>query len=282
MKSLLCLGFGYCAQETARQLEGLPYHISATARNAAPDRIVYQSGQVSDALQAKIATATHILISVSPDAMGCPVYRDIASLIRASQSLEWLGYLSTTGVYGDYKGVWVNELSACHSQEPRSIARILAEKQWLSLHEQHGIATHIFRLSGIYGARRNVFTSLRDGSAKRIDAGAQVFSRIHVEDIARALIASMNNPLSGEIFNIADDEPASSADVMTYGAKLLKIDPPPIIALAHANLSDMAQSFYRSNRRVDASKIKQAYALSWRYPTYREGLLALVDDTQPR
>lgn len=280
MKSLLCLGFGYCAQETARQLEGLPYHISATARKAAPDRIVYQTGQVSDALKANIATATHILISVSPDAIGCPVYRDLAKWISQSQSLEWLGYLSTTGVYGDYQGAWVNESSACNAKEPRSIARIMAEKQWLSLYENNGITTHIFRLSGIYGVGRNVFASLRDGTAQRIDAGAQVFSRAHVEDIAHALIASMQRPMGGEIFNIADDEPASSADVIEYGARLLGLEPPPIIALAHANLSEMAQSFYRANRRVEASKIKQAYGLSWRYPTYREGLLALINSDE--
>ncbi len=258
-------------------MEGTQYRIIGSTRTSFPDRLVYQSGQLNPALNEALAHATHILISISPDAMGCPVYRDIATFIRASQSLEWLGYLSTTGVYGDYQGAWVNEVSACNSQEPRSIARIKAEKQWLSLYEQHGMASHVFRLSGIYGAGRNVLASLRDGSAKRIDAGVQVFSRIHVEDIARALIASMNQPLGGEIFNIADDEPASSADVMVYCAKLLRLEPPPIIALAQADLSDMAQSFYRANRRVDASKIKQAYALSWRYPTYREGLLALVN-----
>lgn len=196
------------------------------------------------------------------------MFRDIYSHISART--EWIGYLSTTGVYGDYKGAWVNEMSATHPTEPRSIARLVAEKQWKS------IGAHIFRLAGIYGPMRNVFEKIQNGTAQRIDAGYHVSSRIHVEDIAQVLIASMQHPSPESIYNVADDLPCASADLVSYACELLGIKVPPPVALKEAGLSPMAYSFYQTSRRVDNSKIKKELGVVLRYPSYREGLQALM------
>lgn len=278
MKSLICLGFGYCAQEVARQLGAADITITGTSRDIRAPHLHYVTGSPGDNLKSAIRQASHILISISPNPEGCPVFDDLAQDIRHAPALRWLGYISSTGVYGDYAGAWVDERSACRPQEPRSVARLKAEQQWMSLFHDHATPVHIFRLAGIYGPKRNIFTTLRDNKAQRIDAKDHVFSRCHVEDIAQALIASMRAPSASNIYNIADNAPASSADVVAYGAQLLGIKAPPLVPLSEASISAMTRSFYQAHRRVSSEKIQEELQIEWRYPSYKEGLASLIQD----
>ena len=191
--------------------------------------------------------------------------------------LEWIGYLSTTGVYGDTGGAWVDE-SAVHRRRAaaRGRRRVKAERGWRALGAAHGVPVHVFRLAGIYGPGRNAIASVRRGAAKRIERPGQVFSRIHVADIAQVLAASIARPRAGAIYNVCDDEPAPGADVVAHACALLGVAPPPPVPLADAGLSPMARSFYADNRRVSNALIKEELGVELRYPDYRAGLAALL------
>ena len=265
MHHLFCIGMGYTARHLAPRMEALGWRVSGTHRQKGD--MLYMTGQPSLAVKKQISEASHVLISVAPDSEGCPVYRDFASQLNHR---PWIGYLSTTGVYGDHKGEWVDETSKTMPIEPRSVYRLNAERQWQS------VGAHIFRLAGIYGEGRNSLEQLKAGTAHRIDAPGHYFSRIHVEDSATCLKAAMQAHLTKpEIFNLADDEPCPSCDVIEYAASLLGIAPPAMISLDRAELSDMARSFYAANRRVSNRKIKETLNLQLSYPSYREGLQAL-------
>ncbi|MDR3499794.1 MAG: SDR family oxidoreductase [Parvibaculum sp.] len=216
---------------------------------------------------------THLLLSVPPGEAGDPVLaalgRDIAAL---APPLQWVGYLSTTGVYGDRSGGWVDEASPLAPSTERGRRRLAAEQGWASL----GLPLHIFRLAGIYGPGRNQLRSVIDGTAKRIVKPGQVFSRIHVDDIAAVLAASMARPRPGAAYNVCDDEPAPPQDVVAYAAHLLGREPPPEIAFADAELSPMARSFYEESKRVSNRLIHEELGVALLYPTYREGLKALL------
>lgn len=258
---LFCFGFGYVAKRLADAL-GDAAHVMGTSRSSSGDpRVVVWD-------KANIADSTHLLISIPPDEAG----RDAALEWLAGRDLshvQWIGYLSTTGVYGDWRGEWVDETSPCHPTEPRSIRRLQAEQAWQEL------GAHIFRLSGIYGPERNALNQLQAGTAKRIDAPNHVFGRIHVDDIVQVLLASMAKPEPRAVYNVSDDLPSESREVVEYAAELLGMEPPPLVALADAELSPMAQSFYAASRRVKNDKIKHELGVKLLYPTYREGLLAL-------
>jgi nucleoside-diphosphate-sugar epimerase len=215
--------------------------------------------------------ATHILISIPPDeSQGDLVLAYHKELLEKLPLLQWVGYLSTTGVYGNHDGQWVNEETPVNPPNDRSKRRVEAETQWL----EADIPACIFRLSGIYGKGRSALEALKEGTAKRIDKEGQVFSRIHVEDIATILEASMEKPLAGQIYNCADDVPAPQADVVLYAAELLGVAPPPLVGLEEANLSEMALSFYQQNRRVSNQKVKEELAVTFAYSSYKEGLKA--------
>lgn len=184
----------------------------------------------------------------------------------------WTGYLSTTGVYGDHGGAWVDEETPTAPSSPRSARRLESEREW----QQSGLGTHIFRLPGIYGPGRSVLDQLRHGTARRIVKPGHVFSRIHVEDIAAAVLAAMARPLPGRLYNIADNEPAPNADVIAFGAGLLGMTPPPEIAFDEAVLSEMALSFWQDNRRVANTRARNELGWQPAYPTFREGLGAIV------
>jgi nucleoside-diphosphate-sugar epimerase len=196
--------------------------------------------------------------------------------IAALSCLRWVGYLSTTGVYGTRDGGWVDETAELRPSSARGKHRVEAETEWLDLGRRHGVPVHTFRLAGIYGPSHSAFDALRDGAAKRIDAGAQVFSRIHVDDIANVLLASMARPRPGAIYNVCDDEPAAQADVVAYAAKLLGVEPPPLVPLAEAGLSPMARSFYADNKRVSNALIKKELDVTLTHPNYRAGLAAIL------
>jgi nucleoside-diphosphate-sugar epimerase len=191
-------------------------------------------------------------------------------------SLKWVGYLSTVGVYGDRKGRWVDESTSPKPNSERTEARVEAERAWLEFGEQTGMRVQVFRLAGIYGPGRSVFDKLNAGTARRIRKDGQVFSRIHVEDIANVLEASIAHPNGGAIYNVADDEPAAPDEVVAYAAKLIGVQPPPEIAFEEADLSPMARSFYEGSRRILNARIKSELGVRLRYPTYREGLASLL------
>lgn len=241
---------------------------------------VFGDGPLSEAGHVSLGSSSHVLISVPPAAQGDPVLANEAEALaqKTSQS-RWIGYLSTTGIYGDKAGGWVDETSPPAPSTIRTERRLAAEIAWQTFAARINAPLHIFRLPGIYGPGRSPLAALRAGTARRFDKPNQVFSRIHVDDLAATLIASMANPVPGAIYNVSDDEPAPQADVIAYGAALLGLAPPPLepYALVESSLPEMTRSFYRDSKRVDNTKMKRELGVRLTYPTYREGLKSLVD-----
>jgi nucleoside-diphosphate-sugar epimerase len=270
---LLCFGFGYTARALARRLDA-GWTIIGTTRIG--DNGCLRFDRDHPLAPERFAGATHILISIPPDECGDPVLAAHARDIATLPTLRWLGYLSTTGVYGDRSGGWVDEASELCPTAIRGERRVAAETAWLDLWRERAVPVLIFRLAGIYGPRRSPFDALHAGTAKRIHSPGQVFSRIHVDDIATVLMASMARPRPGAIYNVCDDGPATSEAVVAYAAELLGIAPPPLVPLAKANLSPMALSFYRDNKRVSNALIKRELGVTLRYPDYRAGLAAVL------
>lgn len=215
---------------------------------------------------------SHVLTSVSPGDHGDPVLAANGDALRAAHHLRWVGYLSTTGVYGDHGGAWVDEDTALTPSTQRGLARKEAEAAWAAL----GLPLHVFRLAGIYGPGRGPFSKVRSGKARRIIKEGQVFSRTHVEDIAQVLEASILHPNPGRVYNVCDDDPAPPQDVIAYAAELLGRETPAAIPFAEADLSPMARSFYAESKRVRNDRIKKELDVSLMYPDYRAGLRALL------
>ncbi|MDP5361283.1 MAG: SDR family oxidoreductase, partial [Paracoccaceae bacterium] len=218
--------------------------------------------------------ASHILISAAPDEHGDPVLAALQDEIakRASQ-FEWVGYLSTTGVYGDHQGDWVDESTALTPATKRGIARVEAEAAWSAI---PGLPLHIFRLAGIYGPGRGPFAKIRDGTARRIIKKGQVFSRTHVADIARVLAASINRPNPGAAYNVCDDDPAPPEDVIAYAAELLGLPIPEAVDYETAEMTPMGRSFFAERKKVRNDRIKDELGVELLYPDYRSGLRALL------
>jgi nucleoside-diphosphate-sugar epimerase len=284
-RNLFCLGLGYSAQALARRLSIDGWHVTGTARTSEKiDELsrdgfsthLFDGTSWSDALQLAAEQADAILLSAPPDENGDPVLRAGAGKLRGLKS-RWLGYLSSTGVYGDRQGGWVDETTPPEPSNPRSAKRLAAEIAWAVFAAETAAPLHIFRIAGIYGPGRNPLEALRAGTARRFDKPGQIFSRIQVDDLAAVLAASIAKPLPGAIYNVCDDEPASQADVIAYGAELLGMTPPPLEAFAAAepSLSEMAKSFYRDSKRVRNDRMKRELGVTLAYPTYREGLCAL-------
>jgi nucleoside-diphosphate-sugar epimerase len=257
---LLVFGLGYTARAFARLL-GPEWTVAATSRGDSRVPLLPEGG---------FADVTHILVSIPPDETGDPVLDSHGETIAALKSLRWLGYLSTTGVYGTRDGGWVDESAELRPSSARAKRRAAAEQGWL------GLGAHVFRLAGIYGPGRSAFDALRAGAARRVDAGGQVFSRIHVDDITTVLLASIAKPRPGAIYNVCDDEPAAQEAVVADAARLLGLTPPPLIPLAEADLTPMARSFYADNKRVANVLMKRELGVALAYPSYREGLAAIL------
>ena len=234
-------------------------------------------GASPDQTAAALFGATHLLLSAPPDEDGDPVLKaHAADLARLVRRFSWVGYLSTTGVYGDRQGGWVDEATPVNPGSGRSRRRVAAEQAWRALWHDAGLPVHIFRLPGIYGPGRSALDAVRQGRAHRVDKPGQLFSRIHVEDIATTLRASMARPNPGSIYNVADDEPAPAHEVTAYACALLGIEPPPLIPVEKAGLSPMARSFYAESRRVRNDRIKLDLGVTLAYPDYRAGLDAIL------
>ena len=285
VRRLFAFGLGFSAQELARRLARQGWEIAGTARDEAKiaqlgargyaaTRFAGEAG--NPALSAQLEGATHLLHSIPPGPEGDPVLAHYRDEIAKLGSLEWIGYLSTVGIYGNQDGRWVNEATAPKPNSARTEARVIAEKAWLDLGAEIGVPVQVFRLAGIYGPGRSVFDKLAAGTARRINKEGQVFSRIHVADIASVLEASMARPRGGAIYNVADDEPAAPGDVVAHAAQMIGVAPPPEIAFADADLTPMARSFYEGSRRIGNALIKSELGVELRYPTFREGLASLI------
>jgi nucleoside-diphosphate-sugar epimerase len=229
-----------------------------------------------------VASSNAILSTVPPNKTGDPVFQIFgAHVLRQTGCSSWLGYLSTTGVYGDWDGGTVDEQSELRATSERGARRIAAENSWLDLSRKFGRQAHIFRLAGIYGPGRNVLAKIRSGTARRINKPDHLFSRIHVEDIVLVLKSSILRPRAGAIYNVCDNEPCSQDQVVTYGCKIIGEAVPPLLDFenAVADMSAMARSFWSDNRVVDNRLMRDEFKIALRFPTYREGLKALANDT---
>jgi len=286
-RRLFAFGLGYSAQAFARRCRVKGWRIAGTTRSAEKaaalradgiEAYVFDRGRPLEDAGAALAGTTHLLASVPPEAGGDPALDAHARDIAALPGLRWAGYLSTTGVYGDRGGEWVDERSGLHPSGPRQAARVTAERAWLDL-LRLGVPVHVFRLAAIYGPGRSPFDALRAGTARRIVRAGHAFGRIHVDDIAAVLEASIAQPDPGAAYNVCDDEPAPPADVTAFAAALLGVEPPPEepYERAAATMSDMAKSFWRDNRRVSNLKIKDKLGVKLAHPDYRAGLRAILE-----
>jgi nucleoside-diphosphate-sugar epimerase len=279
---LFCFGYGYSAEALARKLSARVDEVAGTCTNpeapaeAGAVLAAYKGDGPSNEVRSLLAGTTHLLISVPPDLEGDAVLRDFADEIAALPGLEWVGYLSTVGVYGDVKGAWVDEASPVRPLTERSLRRAEAEQAWLDFGARTGRRVGVFRLAGIYGPGRSVIDNLRAGTARRIVKPGQVFNRIHVDDIARVLAAAIDNDTGHRIFNASDDEPAPPEDVVAYAAELLGLPVPEAVAFDAAGLSGIAASFWSECKRVRNDRIRRDLGIELLYPTNREGLRALA------
>lgn len=279
---LFCFGFGYCAEALARLLRAEGWSVAGTARAAEKAERLHGLGIEAFPFDGTSAPgagmlegATHVLVSIPPDGAGDPVLRTCRAGLATARP-AWIGYLSTTGVYGNRDGGRVDEGSALKPTAERARRRVQAELDWLRFGETRDLAVHVFRLAGIYGPGRSVLDDLRAGTARRIDKPGHVFSRIHVDDVARVIRASIARPRAGAVYNVCDDEPAEPRAVVEYAAHLLGVAPPSLRPFDPATLSEMARSFWADHKRVDNSLIQRELGVQLAFPTYREGLAAIL------
>ncbi len=283
-RTLFCFGFGYCAKFLSQHMLTMGWQINGTTRNK--DKIAQNKSSVtlhelsenvllSDQALEALKSAEAILISIPPNGHTDLVLENYIDIIRNNKKLQWVGYLSTTGVYGDHNGQWVDEETPPKPNTQRSKNRLAAEENWLAQFKQYDLPVHIFRLGGIYGPYRNAMLRIQKGKGDIILKKGQFFNRIHIDDIVSILYRSINYPSMGEIFNLCDDEPSSQADLMHFAYRMLGYIAPRSIPFEEATMSDMARSFYLSNKRVKNDKVKKMLNIDFKYPTYRKGLTAL-------
>ena len=280
---LFIFGLGYCGLEIAKLAQADGWQVSGTVTSGGKanalraknfDAHTFSAGTALSA--ATLASATHVLCTIAPGRTGDPALKLGGHFFRRAR---WLGYLSTTGVYGDRAGGWVDEASEPRPARPRNIVRLATERAWQATGQGSGARVDVFRLPGIYGPGRSAIDQVRAGTARRIDKAGQVFSRIHIDDIAATVLAAINREAPpGAIYNVADDLPASSSELIEYACKLLGVPAPPAAPWAEVErtLSAMARSFYEENRRVRNDRIKRELGVVLKYPTYREGLRAIA------
>ena len=280
--SLLIFGMGYTARALLHAWPASdPVDITVTTRSADKAERLRAEGLTvrlfpGDDLGPDLAQARRVLITAGPEDGRDPVLSRLGHEFARARHLEWIGYLSTTSVYGDHGGAWVDETTPCAPDTDRGRARVTAEDAWCTLHREHGLPVHVFRLAGIYGPGRSPLDRLRAGTARRIVKPGQVFSRIHVQDIARVLLASMARPNPGAVYNVCDDAPAPPQDVIAHAATLMGLAPPPEVPFDTAELGPMARSFYAESKRVRNDRIKTDLGVRLAYPDYRAGLAGIL------
>jgi len=281
---LLIFGLGYASEAIARRRLAAGGTVVATVRTAVKAERLSNEGILTrlfspehhdHAIFGDIAGCEAVLVSIPPSETGDEVLRIFGDALAAAPKLRWLGYLSTVGVYGDRNGDWVDETTPPAPIEPRSKVRWQVEQDWLAFGERDHLPVQIFRLAGIYGPGRNALAQLAAGTARRIVRPGQVFNRVHVDDIAQVVCASMAHPRAGAIYNVSDDEPAPPQDVVTFAAGLCGVPPPLEVAFEDAKLSPMGRSFYDECKRVKSTLLHSELGVKLEYPTYRHGLRAL-------
>jgi nucleoside-diphosphate-sugar epimerase len=280
MKHLLILGAGFSGRAIGETFRQAGFSVTGTTRSAEKteslralgiEPVLYDGGAVSDALAAVMARATHVVQSIAPGKDGDPLFRTgVPGPSTLMPKLEWAGYLSTVGVYGDHKGGWVDEETKLNPVSVRSIERVEAENHWLDFGKASGLPVAVLRLAGIYGPGRNALRNMEEGTARRLIKKDQVFNRIRVEDIGRSALFLAEGRLGG-VWNITDDEPGPPQDVVAEAARLMGLPVPPDIPFETAELSPMARSFYAENKRVSNAKLKAA-GFEFRFPNYRLSL----------
>lgn len=280
---VLILGMGWSGCVLATHLRVLGVHVVGTVRDPASaphDGLLRHQLRAdatpSTALLDEIAQAEAVLCSVPPDAEGDPALRLLLPALQASPALRWVGYLSSTSVYADRAGGWIGERSAADATEAAGVKRLRAEAQWRALAEERGIASAVFRLPGLYGPGRNALLQLAQGRARHVVRPGLVFNRLHVDDLATVVIASMRRPCVDGLYLPADDEPAPSQEVLAFAAQLGGFAMPPAVAWDDPALSPTLRRFYESNKRIDSRGTREALGWEPRFPTYREGLEDLV------
>lgn len=279
---LLLFGLGYTGSAIARLAVARGWTAIATSRRPAEHRPPPQGVELIafETAGARMAGVTHVLETAPPDETGAdPALACYGGALDAAPDLRWAGMLSTTGVYGDRGGDWVDEDTQAAPTSPRAQRRLEAERQWARAFGR--CAVDLFRVAGIYGPGRSPFDDLRAGRARRVDKPGQFFGRIHRDDIAAAVLAAMEQERAPgvRVLNLTDDEPAPQADVVEEAARLLALPPPPLVPVERAlgAMSPMGRSFWADNRRVSSRKTQETLALRWRYPSYREGLRAVLE-----
>jgi nucleoside-diphosphate-sugar epimerase len=278
MPSLFCFGFGYCAQHLSAALRPAGWEIKGTNRqNLDQKDIFFFDGFYPIKDPEAFVGITHLLVSVPPISGIDRVLECHADSLSNLPSLKWVGYLSATSVYGDTCGAWVDEQSRLNPKTTRGVNRVNSESEWLKFGEMNSVPVQIFRLAGIYGPGRSVFDRIRGGQARCIRAPHIFFSRIHIDDIVKVLIASVLSPSAGAIYNLADDEPTPSSDVVEYAYRLLGQIPPTSLSIDDAGLNEFERSFYEESRRVKNTKIKEDLGVSLDYPNFRSGLKGILD-----
>ncbi len=281
-KKLFCFGYGYTCDYLGHALQEIEgWDIYGTTRDVEKKKSLRARGvqaflfdytrPLTDPLM-HLQDTTHLLISTPADDRGDPAFQIHAEDIIRLPSLEWVGYLSTTAVYGDRNGEWIDESAAVNPTSKRGSRRLRVENNWLELANAHNLPLHIFRLSGIYGPGRSALDSVRAGVARRIEKEGHAFNRIHVEDIVQVLMASMENPSPMSIYNLADNNPVASHEVIAYACHLLGYAPPPLIPFEEADMAPIARSFYKDNKRILNDKIKEELGVVLKYPDFKSGL----------
>lgn len=285
MKNLLCFGFGFTAAALARRLPRSEWTITGTSTTpdgaariaeAGARGLVFDGASADPGVREALGHATHVLLSIPPGKAGDPALIHHGRDIGASPPMRWIGYLSTVGVYGDHQGGPVDETTTPAPISERGRKRLAAERAWLDFGQRSGQQVQVFRLPGIYGPGRSALDTVRAGSARRLVKPGQVFNRIHVDDIAGALALAMEGRGAHAVYNISDDEPCPPQDVITHACALLAVPPPPEVAYDAATLTPMAASFYGESKRVSNALAKADLGWAPRYPTYRDGLAALL------
>lgn len=286
MTHLFCFGLGYSAGYLADDLVARGWHVAGTSTRAIGsarlqargfDGLVFDGRSHTPEVAEALQSATHILLSIPPDADGDPALRVFGDDIAAAPNIGWIGYLSTVGVYGDANGGWVDEDTPAQPLSDRGRRRLAAETAWRAFGKRTGKAVMVFRLPGIYGPGRSTLDDLRAGEARRIIKPGQVFNRIHVADIAASIAAGIAAPHADRVYNVTDDEPGPPQDVVAFGAELLGMPVPPDLDFATAELTPMARSFYSESKRVSNARLHQELGVKLKYPTYREGLRGIYD-----
>ena len=287
MPRIFCFGVGYTARRLLGVLRQNGWEVAGTSRS--PEQRATLASSVILAYDfplqhagATLEGTTHLLSSVPPDEDGDPVLRNHGPELSELGDVTWAGYLSTTGVYGDRAGDWVDETSVTAPTSVRGKRRLAAEAGWLELQRNGGLPVHVFRLAAIYGPGRSAIDAVREGRARRIAKPGQMFSRIHVDDIVQTLRASMQKPNPGSVYNLADDAPSPAHEVVEHACMLLGAEPPPLVELAEAQLSPAAMDFYADNKRVSNARLRRELGVTLRYPNYRRGLSAILRDADGR